>query len=116
MIEIEKAGKERRRDLDAAIGRLSAYQSELQQKLKMFLEEQARDLEALTADEPPSAGGNGRPATARPPGPARKATGIENGGSARVVHVDAAEDPSEDDLAPAAHKRGVRGLFFREEG
>ena len=117
MIDIEKAGKERRRDLDAAIGRLSAYQSELQQKLKMFLEEQQRDLEALTAGEPPSAGGNGQPASVPPPGPGvRKAPGRGNGESARVVHVDAAEDPSEVDLAPAAHKRGVRGLFFKEEG
>ena len=126
-IEIERAGKDRRRDLDAAIGRLSSYQSELQQKLQAFLEEQKRALDSLTETEPPSASGgtNGassgtaprRPATT--PGHSERAGRGDDAGTARVVHVDSAEDSRvhelDPDVASAGHRRGVRGLFFRED-
>lgn len=133
-LEIERNSKERRRDLDVAIGRLSAYQSELQHKLGAFLEEQKRSLDALTADEPPSAsseqdsgqdsGTGAKPArhTAREPIRETEASRPDDydNGTSRVVHVDSPEDSSEHELdpeaAPVAHRRGVRGLFFREEG
>ena len=126
-IEIERTGRERRRDLDAAIGRLSSYQSELQQKLKTFLEEQKKTLDSLTETEPPSASGghangsSGGSGARRPAAPPAQSEPINRGddSAARVVHVDAPEDSRVQELdpdgAPAGHRRGVRGLFFREE-
>ena len=125
-IEIERAGKERRRDLDTAIGRLSSYQSELQQKLKTFLEEQKKNLASLTETEPPSASGgtngsSGGSGARRPGAPPAQPERVDRGDdtAARVVHVDSPEDPEvqefDPDAAPAGHRRGVRGLFFREE-
>ena len=103
-------------ELDSAIGRLSAYQSELQQKLRAFLDEQKKSLDALTETEPPSASsGNGRP---RSPAPVAKNAGEKAGGSARIVHVDSAEgEPDELEAGVGhGHKRGgVRGLFFKDE-
>ena len=127
-LEIERKSKERRRDLDAAVSRLSAYQSELQHKLGAFLEEQQRSLDAMTADEPPSASGQANGAGVKPPRHVARESvretesspGDYDSGTARVVHVDDAEGSSEHDFdqeaEPAAHRRGVRGLFFREEG
>lgn len=129
-LEIERNSKERRRELDTAIGRLSAYQSELQHKLGAFLEEQKRSLDAMTADEPPSASGGQANGTGAKPSrhagrePVRE-TDISHPddydkGPAHIVHVDNPEGTSEHELhpeaEPAAHRRGVRGLFFREEG
>ena len=125
-IEIERAGHDKRRELDAAIARLSAYQSELQQKLRAFLDEQTRGLEALTDTEPPSVSGGRGNGSATPPAPRKidkpNRAGItpttEGEGTARVVHVDAPDETGpidfEPDAAPA-NRRGVRGLFFREE-
>ena len=118
-IEIEAEAKERRRDLDAAIGRLSAYQSELQLKLRTFLEEQKKDLDALTESEPPSAAGKGNGAghPMSTHSVRRKEPAPPGKGPARVVHVDSAEDPGEIEAGVApANRRGVRGLFFKEEG
>ena len=131
-IDIEKQAQERRRDLDDAISHLSAFQSELQEKLRTFLEMQQEALEALVTDEPPSAtgrSGNGNAAASDLP---RATTGrarshmttaqSEPAETARVVHVDAVIDEAEfddsdfdPDPAPVA-RRGVKGLFFREEG
>lgn len=119
-IDIERQAEERRRELDAAIGRLSAYQSDLQNKLRTFLEEQQRSLDALMDAEPPSgSGSNGAGAG----GPAQSAGsegfGRRPGGdasqTARIVRVDRAAQRPEMDPQSGASKRGVRGLFFREE-
>jgi cell division initiation protein len=118
-IDIEKQAVERRHDLDDAISHLSSFQSELQEKLRTFLEMQKEALEALVTDESSTTAtpvGNGNVSASRfttsepsrdiyETGPAESEP-IEE---ARVVHVDAV-----DEAAPTA-RRGVKGLFFREE-
>lgn len=51
--EAERVHSERKRELDLQIDRLKAYQTDLKQKLKGFLEQQLRSLDSLGA---PSAG------------------------------------------------------------
>ncbi|HZY57768.1 MAG TPA: DivIVA domain-containing protein [Rubrobacteraceae bacterium] len=116
--EEERKGEAKRRDLDAAIGRLSSYQSDLQEKLRNFLVEQQKALETLAAQEPPSAGGpNGKPRNgsgslkaAAPPAPGK----VVQPGDDRVLNVTEAEREGVEHSG-AGHRRGVRGLFFREE-
>ena len=123
-IDIERQAENRRRELDAAISRLSAYQSDLQTKLRAFLEEQQRNLDALLESEPPSATGSNGVGGAGPHRPKHSGAPVERsrGGdaskTARIVHVDGpAEAPRGNDLRAqeAPSRRGVRGLFFREE-
>jgi cell division initiation protein len=116
--EEERKGEAKRRELDAAIGRLSSYQSDLQEKMRNFLAEQQQALETLAAEEPPSAGGtNGRPRSgsrsiraAAPPVPGK----VVQPAADRVVHVGEAEN-GDVEHSGVGHRRGVRGLFFREE-
>ena len=120
-IDIERQAEERRRDLDAAISRLSAYQSDLQNKLRSFLEEQQRNLDALMEAEPPSgSGSNGAPTTGphqtAGPGTAGRRPGGDASKTSRIVHVDRPAQGAEvTELDRGTSKRGVRGLFFREE-
>ena len=114
----ERKGEAKRRELDAAIGRLSSYQSDLQEKLRNFLGEQQQALESLAAQEPPSAGGpNGKPrhgtrplTTTGPPIPGKAAPPTKD----RVLNVNEAEN-GDVEHSGVGHRRGVRGLFFREE-
>lgn len=116
--EEERKGEAKRRELDAAIGRLSSYQSDLQEKLRNFLVEQQDALEKLAAQEPPSAGGsNGKPRNgsgslkaAAPPMPNKV---VQPAGD-RVLNVSEPEN-GEPEHSGVGHRRGVRGLFFREE-
>lgn len=119
-LDIERMGQNRRQELDAAIARLSAYQSELQTKLSRFLEEQQKNLDSLIETEPPSASGpraNGSPpATPRKGGPPYDRGDDEPTGTARIVHVDHPHEADDLDAAAPPHRKGgVRGLFFREE-
>jgi cell division initiation protein len=50
----EREHQARRRELDASIDRLRAFESELKQRLKTFLTQQAKALEVLTEKEPPT--------------------------------------------------------------
>ena len=123
-LDIERMSQSRRQELDSAIARLSAYQSELQTKLKRFLDEQQTSLESLIEAEPPSASGpranGGSPPSA--PGrtipPQSRDAGNDPTGTSRIVHVDRTRDTGDGvdfDAEAAPHRRGVRGLFFREE-
>ena len=121
-IDIEKQAEERRRELDAAIGRLSHYQTDLQKKLRAFLEDQQRNLDALMDAEPPSASGGSNGATSAPHKPRSDSLGGSPGGdaskTARIVRVDRPAQGAEvavPDAQSGGGKRGVRGLFFREE-
>ncbi|MDQ4143894.1 MAG: DivIVA domain-containing protein [Actinomycetota bacterium] len=119
-LDIERMAQNRRQELDAAIARLSAYQSELQAKLRLFLEEQQKNLDALVGTEPPSASGPRK--NGSPPSAPRKGALPQDGGEAdptsRIVHVDrgpGAEVVDFDAEAAPGKRGGVRGLFFREE-
>lgn len=61
--EVEQQHTARRRDLDAEIERLRAFEGELKQRLKAFLDEQLRSLERLGRPEVrgPQQGPSGRP-------------------------------------------------------
>ena len=117
-LDIDRESEERRKDLDAAIRRLSAYQAELQGRLRAFLEEQQRTLDALTDADPPSAGSNGTPSAARQAdGPPTGQSPNDPSGTARIVRVDRpGAEVTEFQPESASARRGVRGLFFKEEG
>lgn len=59
--ELEQQHANRRRDLDLEIDRLKAFESELRQKLKAFLEHQQRALDGLGTAEAPRARPPSRP-------------------------------------------------------
>jgi cell division initiation protein len=52
--ESEREHQARKRDLDASIDRLRAFETELKQRLKTFLTQQAKALEVLSEKEPPT--------------------------------------------------------------
>ena len=117
-LEEERRGEAKRRELDTAITRMTAYQSDLQRKLRTFLDEQERALDALVETDPaPTATGAER--SSRPMEGASVEPLRDNGADApspQVVNVDEqVQMPDEVDEAAAGHRRGVRGLFFRDE-
>ena len=52
--DTEREHQARRRELDASIDRLRAFETELKQRLKTFLTQQAKALDTLTEKEPPT--------------------------------------------------------------
>ena len=115
VLDIDRESRERRKDLDGEIARLSAYQSDLQRRLRAFLDEQRRALDELVNASPESEGGSLASARRDPSG---RDVDAELASGDRIVHVDV---PSEQESLvengdAVAHRRGVRGLFFREEG
>jgi cell division initiation protein len=54
MQDAEREYQARRRDLDSSIDHLRGFETELKQRLKTFLAQQARALETLTEKEPPT--------------------------------------------------------------
>ena len=52
--DTEREHQGRRRELDASIDRLRAFETELKQRLKTFLTQQAKALEVLSEKEPPT--------------------------------------------------------------
>ena len=123
-LDVQRRSDERRRELDNEIARLSAYQSELQRKLRTFLDEQSHLLNELVESEPQSTDRGPNGGRSAPSAPARAKPALisdaevpgEPATSQRVVHVDPAGDAVDENGTPTGHKRGVRGLFFREEG
>ncbi|MDQ3986948.1 MAG: DivIVA domain-containing protein [Actinomycetota bacterium] len=115
-LEEERKGEAKRRELDAAITRMSAYQSDLQRKLRTFLEEQKLALDALVESDPAPSGHRNEPSSrsmdADPADPLSD-NGADSA-TARVVNVDE-QVPSDEDDETVGHRRGVRGLFFRDE-
>ncbi|MDQ3957732.1 MAG: DivIVA domain-containing protein [Actinomycetota bacterium] len=145
-LEAEREHLIKRRDLDANIEKLQAVENELKGRIKGFLDQQAKALEGLqdVAPEPAAApeaeASEGEEASEPGPPESQVAPANENGASpaGNGAGADVAEDASEPDAAgrvvtlpsgegdqpaaapehaEAAHgRRGVRGLFWRDEG
>jgi cell division initiation protein len=130
--EADRDHQARRKDLDASVEQLRAFESELKQRLKAYLEQQLRALEQLTEGHPPAVRAavaqrrapappirvsdqrraegarptdapRGRPETGEPPRPQDEG---EGGPKAEVVLPDEAE---------ATPRRSVRSLFLRDD-
>jgi cell division initiation protein len=116
----------RKRELDATIERLTSYESELKQKLKTFLEQQKtyleqqlRSLETLNSKNGTSAS---RPSVSTSTAPMPRVSQTDRPQATPSVHMQEQDDavPEGEDLIdptldaqPA--RRGVRGLFWRDE-
>jgi cell division initiation protein len=118
MLDADREHTVRKRELDASIERLRSFEHELRARLQAFLQQQVRSLEALTEAPPPEEPGadvaaeradtNGvsvrrEGARAGEPRPREAA----DGGAQGTVRLDEPE--------PAQQRRGVRGLFTRDE-
>ncbi|MFN2488239.1 MAG: DivIVA domain-containing protein [Actinomycetota bacterium] len=124
----------RRRESDASVERLRAFESDLKRRLKTFLEQQAHALEALTESEAPVSETT-RPGASRSPAPPERREGVQeaNGtptvrtssdqGDVRRVDTPGAPHASgeplrlDDDDAEvdAPQRRSVRSLFMRDD-
>ncbi len=125
----------RRKELETSIDRLRAFEADLKQRLKTFLEQQLRTLDVLEERESPSAPA---PAAARQSAPLAAPSGSPHvrvtegapGASAAALRgePDRSEPPARDqaesapaptvrvdETAPAGHRRGMRGLFTRDD-
>lgn len=111
----------RKRELDASVEKLRAFESELKRRLHAFLEQQLRSLGSLEDDG--GAARSGRPAG---PGDVAEPGSDVNGGAhdREATGSPANEGQGEgdrvirlpDDAEVGAHpRRGVRGLFSRDE-
>ena len=114
----ERESAARRRDLDERIEKLRLLEGDIRQRLKMFLEQQLRAVEALSqGDTSRHSAPQARPAAQRPQsaGPTPPAAAPAEHEEARVpTAVEATADaPGEE---PASHRRGVRDLFNRQQG
>ena len=139
----------KRRDLDASIERLKAFEAELKQRLRLFLDQQSKALNALVDDRPrqgepaqerpqsdradtvpntqaASAGASSaaRPQSAqvarpqagegvRPGQPAARPAGTGPGGG--TPQDASGEVDLTEDVAEAAPRRGLKGLFWGDE-
>lgn len=124
--EQERDFATRKRDIESAIERLRSYEHELKTRLKSFLEQQLRALQALPEQAPPKVAGPSvrapdaaRAATPQPtphpepPTEQRSAPAEGSPESDREPGVVRVEDAQE--AAPTS-RRTVRGLFWRDEG
>ena len=131
----------RKRELDASIERLKAYEAELKQRLKTFLEQQLRSLDTLmdavprtparpegaanaSVSAPPAASQRPQatPVVTRPPSnevaaqgqpAARPAASAPLQAQPAQVAEDKPADPEEAETG--APRRGLRGLFWGDE-
>jgi cell division initiation protein len=117
----ERESSARRHDLDDRIEKLRLLEGDIRQRLKMFLEQQLRAVEALTQGDtskfptPQARPAAGRPPATQPaaePRPAGTPAPAEAGRGAPVVDA-GGEAPEEEH---ATHRRGVRDLFNRQQG
>jgi cell division initiation protein len=123
MLEADRQHTERRRELDATIARLSSFEHELKGRLAAFLEQQVESLRSLTESVPPEVAdapetdaaervdtdGAASPGGRSPGGAGPEASGEGSRDSSRSVRLDEPEPA-------ASHRRGVRGLFQRDDG
>jgi cell division initiation protein len=119
----ERESNARRRDLDERIEKLRLLEGDIRQRLKMFLEQQLRAVEALTqGDASKHQTPQARPAAQRPqaaqPQPAPTAPVPAAGGhpgnsEPASASAEAAQDSSSEE--PAPHRR-MRDLFNRQQG
>ena len=133
--EAERAHAEKTRALDSSIGELAAHEAELKKRLRAFLEEEIKSLDALTEEAPSrSESGDERP-TQEQPRPAPQRVHAAPAGTYRDREVprpaprgapeqrsprpdldDDAGDPVLRRRRPVAdephHRRGLRGFFW----
>src|ERR671914_381815 len=127
--EADRDHQARKKDLDASVEQLRAFESELKQRLKAYLEQQLKGLEHLTEGHPPAvrAAVSQRRAPAPPirvsdqrrteaPKPPERAR-PEGGEGARPP--DEGDSPRAEvvlpDDAEEAPRRSVRSLFLRDD-
>ncbi|MGI8774314.1 MAG: DivIVA domain-containing protein [Actinomycetota bacterium] len=98
-VEAQRVHAERKRELDLQIDRLKAYETDLKQKLKGFLEQQLRSLDTLGSGAPPPSvqRGSARPA-AQP---------------SRISQT--SEQPEGDERPQAQASAGSRSFPWRQE-
>lgn len=129
-LDADRTHAAHQRDLDTQIERLRAFETELKQRLKTFLEQQLRALDSLVGDARVQARPAHTAAVAQPqsgqrlhatPSPKRPETRDAATGPtpqeqpAREDTVPAGTDPGESEDAAAAPRRGLRGLFWGDE-
>ena len=122
----------RKREMDASLERLRAFEVDLKRRLKAFLEQQTRALEALS-DTDASAARPARAGAVRTPAPPERRSPEQEGerSSAAAPPRDAQEpSPGEREDTPAragetlrideepepSGRRSVRSLFLRDDG
>ena len=138
LLEADRATELRTRELESSIERLQAHERELKGRLKTFLEQQLKALNALEGEAVPvrrraGAGGTAAPAGAGPSSSARAqgltgpapAEGTEAGaapGNKRVLRFDdeapgyrGSEEPSSEGEPRETPRRSFRAFFSREE-
>jgi cell division initiation protein len=109
--DAERQHTAKKREYETAIEKLRSVEAEIKQRLSAFLEQQMAALEQLAAAEGPSNGitasaGPGASQWSETPAPERRPKARPAQNTEPVPAVDA------DD---AAQRRGVRGLFSRDE-
>ena len=134
-LDAEREHATRKRELDTSIERLRAFETELKQRLRAFLEQQVKGLDTLTEREPPatrqadprSAGTvqrrpthhDARPETERQETPVQPQPQphrpVETRPPGEEQDTPRGEQPEEQATEPASQRRGVRGLFWRED-
>lgn len=122
--EAERAHAEKTRALDSSIEELASYETELKRRLREFLQEEIRSLDALTEKKPPQARapearadddrerpGEARPAATPHPAPQRvhaAPAGAYRERDADVEPVGRRRRPAEEQHS----RRGLRGFFW----
>lgn len=140
ILDADRDHAQRKRELDASIEKLKAYEAELKLRLKTFLEQQLKSLDGLIDDRPrpatrPDGAANAtvapNPAAARPQAAPVVSRPVSAEGSppgqltARPTAASASQGqppsatedkPSEPEGAEAGGpRRGLRGLFWGDE-
>jgi len=136
-LEADRSHTARKRDLETSIERLRSFETELKQRLRTFLEQQVRSLDTLTETEsratqarpvqPPAQGGGSARQPDRPHvfgrklDNARATSGTEGGPMLESPPESEPPGEPEDDRVDlttedAPQRKGVRGLFWRDEG
>ena len=118
--EAERQHATRKRELEASVEKLRAFETELKQRLRMFLEQQLRGLDTLTehARSAPSRATERVRGTASPRAESDDRAPDQQAG--RAPGAGAPDEPEDqaamlEDRAAAPQRRGVRGLFLRDE-
>jgi cell division initiation protein len=132
-LEADREHASHKRDLDTQIERLRAFEIELKQRLKTFLEQQLRSLDTLATDAKAARPSPGQPAT-QPGAPQTHPThqrlhatpsqgrADKTGSPGRPPEQrrdEARDEVSEvelpEDATASTHRRGLRGLFWGDD-
>lgn len=106
--ELERDLARRRRELDERIEKLRSFEADTRNRLSAFFQQQLKALEALGEVEPPKFAPPSRPPPSRPPPSRLQAT------PSKEVAPRSGESDADD--TDESSRRGVRDLFFRQQG